>query len=204
MSLSLTPVSNKSPNHKHGCVQLTRNGTALNVCHSFASKTHHITVGEMAALELNPNVRPKQPRIVEKTGRKLARDALRTRWTDVTEECNQPAAKLRLIPSTGLLKGLEPSQICVLQAAEYYHDDGTCCVKAAYSIADATTGDTPEPWNRLVLVTCAYPGPNRQPSKAAAEDYYLWSTGMQAVSGWWLELRERCAMFCNGMGGTIE
>lgn len=183
MSLSLTPVSNKSPNHKHGCVQLTRDGTALNACHSFASKTHLITVGEMAALDL---------RIVEKTGRKLKRDALRIRWLDVTEEYNQAAAKLRLMPSTGLLKGLEASQICVLQACEYHHHDGSCYLKAAYSVADATRGGVPEPWHRLVMVTSAYPGPNRQPSKAAADDYFLWSTGMQAEPGWWHQLRSRC------------
>ncbi len=179
-----------------------RNGSALNVCHSFASKTHRLTVGEMAGLELRPQSNSLPwPRIVEKTGRKLACGPT-GRFLDVTDEYNRPGAKLRLIPSTGLLKRLESHQICVLIAAEYRHDDGRRYVKAAYSVSDAATADSPEPWNRLLMVTCSWPGPNLQPSKAAGEDYYLWSTGMQAEPGWWLELRQRCSCFSKGMGGA--
>ena len=202
----LTPTANKSPNHARGYCQLQRfdEGPAptpisLNVwgntAKSFASSSHFLTVNELAGLRIDEN-EPTLLHIHERPKRKLNKTPEQMRLTDVTESYSRMPLKGKLMCRTGELRNLSPANISVLLAVRIENSDGTVHVKATLS---HKLGRRTETTSRVYLVTCSHvtsltEESRTQPSRVA--DFRLWTTGMQAPPGWWLELKARCSRIC--------
>jgi hypothetical protein len=181
MQLKLTPVGKKSSNYGKGYCQLFKD-RVFNARKHFSDDHHMITIREMADLqtELDPITGIRTATIHSTPNRRYNDDSYNTLCRDVTDRYQSPELASRLLPKRGTKLGhLAPRSIYVIMATEFWGEDGSLCLKAAFAAG-----------GRVYTVTSDYEGCNTQESQA--DGYYLWKTGMQAPQGWWLAVKYIC------------